>query len=225
MRDSFIFYKSFQDAINECSQEEQLTLYRAIANYALYREDPELFGMAKACWVLIKPQLDANWKRYENGCKGGDYGSKGGAPKGNKNAYKGKTTPKQPQNNALAVEKTTPNDNDNVNVNDNVNDNKNDKDIVETKVPTKRETKRFTKPTIDEINKFITENSYNLDAEYFYNYYESNGWMVGRNKMKDWKAAVRKWVYSEWNNNKREDPKLEFEKAGSNSSGGFKSTL
>ena len=69
------------------------------------------------------------------------------------------------------------------------------------------------------------DNKLTFSAEYFYNYYESNGWMVGRNKMKDWKAAVRKWVYSEWNNNKREDPKLEFEKAGSNSSGGFKSTL
>lgn len=172
MRDSFIFYRSFQDAIDACSQEDQLTIYKAIANYALDRKEPELSGVAKVCWVLIKPQLDANWKRYDNGCKGGDYGSKGGAPKGNRNAYKGKTTP-----------------NNNVNDNVNLNDNKNDKDIIETKVSTKR----FTKPTLEEIKNYIAENSYTVDAERFLDYYESNGWRVGKNPMKNWKAAVRSW--------------------------------
>lgn len=191
MRDSFIFYRSFQDAIDECSQEDQLTIYKAIANYALDRKEPELSGVAKVCWVLIKPQLDANWKRYDNGCKGGNHGSKGGAPKGNRNAYKGKTTPKQPQNNPIAVEKTTPNNNVNDNVN--LNDNKNDKDIIETKVSTKRETKRFTKPTLEELKNYIAENSYTVDAERFLDYYESNGWRVGKNPMKNWQAAVRSW--------------------------------
>lgn len=66
--------------------------------------------------------------------------------------------------------------------------------IKESKV---KETKRkvFTKPTIEEIKKeFPTFN-----AEHFFNYYQSNGWMVGRNKMKDWKATVKNWMAKDYN--------------------------
>ena len=51
----------------------------------------------------------------------------------------------------------------------------------------------FVKPTIDEVAAYIIEKGYHFDAERFHAYYESNGWMVGRNKMKDWKAACRTW--------------------------------
>lgn len=60
-----------------------------------------------------------------------------------------------------------------------------------------RETKpkrlRFVPPTLDEVQSYIAEKGYNVDAERFISYYESNGWMVGRNHMKDWKATVRNW--------------------------------
>ena len=95
--DSFVFYRSFLDAIKEADEKSQLQLYQAIALYALNREEPQLQGMVKAVWMVIKPQLDANFKKYVNGCKGASHGKKGGAPKGNRNARK--TTPKQPQNN------------------------------------------------------------------------------------------------------------------------------
>ena len=54
--------------------------------------------------------------------------------------------------------------------------------------------KRFTPPTLEELKAYIDENNYNVDAERFMDYYESNGWMVGKNKMKDWKATVRRWA-------------------------------
>ena len=53
--------------------------------------------------------------------------------------------------------------------------------------------KVFTKPTIDEIADYCNQRNNNVDAERFYNFYESKGWMVGSNKMKDWKACVRTW--------------------------------
>lgn len=57
-----------------------------------------------------------------------------------------------------------------------------------------KKTKKFVKPTIEEIEKFAHEyNLRNLDAQYFYDYYESNGWMVGKNHMKDWKATAKNW--------------------------------
>lgn len=53
--------------------------------------------------------------------------------------------------------------------------------------------KRFTPPCVSEVRDYIQEKGYNLSADAFIDHYTSNGWMVGRNKMKDWKAAVRNW--------------------------------
>lgn len=55
----------------------------------------------------------------------------------------------------------------------------------------KKISKRFKKPTIEEIREYIKEQGYTIDPEAFYDHYESNGWHVGRNPMKDWKACVR----------------------------------
>ena len=52
---------------------------------------------------------------------------------------------------------------------------------------------RFKKPTLKEIQEYSLSINFPLNAERFIDYYESNGWKVGRNKMKDWKAAVRTW--------------------------------
>jgi hypothetical protein len=58
--------------------------------------------------------------------------------------------------------------------------------------------KVFKKPTVEEIADYCREKGYTLtDPQAFYDYHESGGWMVGRNKMKDWKAAVRTWEHKE----------------------------
>jgi hypothetical protein len=55
---------------------------------------------------------------------------------------------------------------------------------------------RFQKPTIEEIRQYCQESRLDVDAEQFFLFYESKGWMVGKNKMKDWKACVRTWEKS-----------------------------
>lgn len=66
--------------------------------------------------------------------------------------------------------------------------------------------KRFVKPTIEEIEDYINEKGYQVDAHKFYDYYESNGWRVGRNPMKDWRAAIRNWAHNGYNKgNKKQD--------------------
>ena len=55
---------------------------------------------------------------------------------------------------------------------------------------------RFIKPTIEEIKTYCIERNNNIDAEMFYDFYESKNWYVGKNKMKDWKASVRTWERS-----------------------------
>ena len=112
-RDSYIFYRSFYEAIKELPKENQLEIYNAIAEYSLNFKEVELSGLSKTIFTLIKPQLEANNKRFIVGQKGAKHGKKGGRPKSIK-----------PQNNPNGDKKNypkeTPNKNVNVNVNENV---------------------------------------------------------------------------------------------------------
>lgn len=63
---------------------------------------------------------------------------------------------------------------------------------------------RFIPPTIEQVKEYCKERNNSVDAEAFVDFYQSKGWMVGRNKMKDWKAAVRTW---ERNINNKSQPK------------------
>lgn len=56
-----------------------------------------------------------------------------------------------------------------------------------------RDSRRFTPPSIEEVRAYCIERQNNVNPQRFVDHYESNGWMVGRNKMKDWRAAVRTW--------------------------------
>jgi len=59
---------------------------------------------------------------------------------------------------------------------------------------TKAQSPRFKKPTLLEVQDYFEQKYYPNEAEVFYNYYESNGWKVGRNPMKNWHAAVSNWI-------------------------------
>lgn len=108
-RDSMVFYRSFYESLKGLSPIICAEVYDAIFKYGLDFEDPEFTEpVAKALFTLIKPQLDANIKRYENGTK-----------------------PKAKQNESKTV--TNVNVNDNVNENENLNENKNILLIKETK--------------------------------------------------------------------------------------------
>ena len=70
-RKSFIFYASYLEAANTLKAKERDTLYRAILEYGILGIEPQLKGAPLTCWILIKPQLDANNRKYENGKRGG----------------------------------------------------------------------------------------------------------------------------------------------------------
>lgn len=57
----------------------------------------------------------------------------------------------------------------------------------------KKRATRFSPPTLEEVKAYCSENGYNIDCEYFLDYYSGNGWKAGRVPMKDWKATVRNW--------------------------------
>ena len=84
-------------------------------------------------------------------------------------------------------------------------------DINRYKTKTKKEKdisddiskKKFTPPTVEEVKEYCGSRNNSVDPEKFVDFYASKGWMVGKNKMKDWKAAVRTWEHE---NNKKQDP-------------------
>ena len=61
----------------------------------------------------------------------------------------------------------------------------------------------FTPPSIDEVSAYCTERNNGIDPQHFVDFYEAKGWMVGKNKMKDWKAALANWNKEDSNGNKR----------------------
>ena len=65
--------------------------------------------------------------------------------------------------------------------------------IDKNSIEYKENTKKFTKPTIEEIEEYCKERNNGINANAFYDFYESKNWYVGKNKMKDWKACVRTW--------------------------------
>lgn len=167
MRDSVVFYRSFWEAIQNLSDEDKLKSINAIIEYGLNGKEPETNGVAAAIFLMAKPQIDANNKRYQNG-------SKGGRP----------VTKTEPNNNQN-ITKPEPKEKENVKAN--VNEKKKDTDV------SKEKASRFLPPTLDEVRGYCLEKGYPVDAERFIDFYESKGWFVGKNKMKDWKAAVRNW--------------------------------
>lgn len=206
MADSFVFYASFAEAADVLDNEQYGALMRAINNYALFDKAADLQGVPNMLFTLIKPQLDANKKRRENG----KYGVFGGRPKKEPSGKREESNivieekpngllngvqnenPMGFENDGLGLPKNNPNVNDNVNVNVNVND-------IGAKAPEPSgspapKRTRFVKPTVAEVQAYCDERKNNINAQHFCDYYEVRGWKVGgKTPMKDWRAAVRTW--------------------------------
>ena len=196
-RQSFLLYRSFAEVMAELPDAEAGKLYKAIAAYALDGEEPELSGYLAGYFRLIKPQLDANNNRYKNGLKGGRPKKETTGNKEEKPVETAEETdgneeekPKENQNETTPQ----PNENENENENENVN-------IKGSGAKSPRS--RFKAPTREEVKQYAAENKLTLNVDNFMDYYESNGWKVGKNPMKDWKATARRWSRE----NRAQEPK------------------
>ena len=81
--------------------------------------------------------------------------------------------------------------------------NKNNKNNKKENIFSKREYTKEKTPTVEEVRAYCLERKNNVDAEHFVNYYTANGWLVGKNKMKDWKAAVRTWEHNGYDTSRK----------------------
>jgi hypothetical protein len=167
MRDSMVFYRSFFEAIKDLNFEQQGIIFNAIFDYGLNFKEPKLEGICKTIWTLIKPQLDANIKKFHNG----------------KQPKEKQTISKTEANNKQNRSKTQANVNANVNEKDNVR-----KDISQTHLI------EVEKIFIEKTAYNWTESFAKKEAEKFFNFYASKGWKVGKEKMKSLPHAIGGWI-------------------------------
>ena len=171
MRESFTFYKSFAEGLKPLDDATYRRLSDALINYALYDETPDLEGLELTVFQSWKANIDASNRRKDNGKNGGRPKTENNRTITENNRTKPKITEGKP--------------------------NKKEKENKKETITEKDSIGRFTPPTPTEVQAYVAEKGYTIDAFKFCDFYESKGWFVGKNKMKDWKAAVRNWARSQ----------------------------
>lgn len=194
MRDGIVFYRSFYEAIRRLPDAELARCFKAIMEYGLNGNEPEAAGIEWAIYCLAKPQIDANNKRYQNGAKGGRPKTEE-EPNGNQEETKqepnsNQEETKQEPNHNQTRTKYEPKEKDKDKVKDKEKDKEKDKDKDKNN---NKKSACFVPPTLGDVKEYCKEKGYEIDAERFIDFYMSKDWMIGKNRMKDWRAAVRNW--------------------------------
>jgi hypothetical protein len=179
-RDSMILYRSFYEAIIELPEANQLEIMKAIFEYGFDGVEPNLSGLSKTIWILIKPNLEANRRKWENGSK----------PKQKQTGSKTEAKPKQEES------KTEGNVYVDVDV-----DVEEDKEEEKEQDGNRAKNRRFVAPTIQEISEYlkskhpsVPQNRIDALATKFWSHYENKNWSYGKGqKMKDWRLAFGQW--------------------------------
>lgn len=172
-------YISYLESLVPFSDEEIGRLVRAMLTYAATGEAPQFDGNERFVWPTLKAQIDRDEAAYRERCeKNRVNGAKGGRPPKNQTVFTETVWFLEKPKKAKEKEKEKE---------------KKKESIMAGKPPIRQ----FIPPTVDEVRTYCTEKGYSIDPEKFVDYYTSNGWKVGKNPMKDWKAAVRIWARKE----------------------------
>ena len=196
---SFIIYTSWKLWLDGLTNEQKGIWLNWMMDYCndTYPEYPKDQAVKIAC-MMAQDTLKRDLKKYEERKERMQL-ARNLNPNNNKSL---EINTKETNNRQISVSNQSEissvnvNDNVNVNVNDNVLDKSNNKENNTNKnisVKEKSPTSRFNPPTLDEIKAYCDERHNLVDPEKFYDFYQAKGWMVGKNKMKDWKAAIRTW--------------------------------
>ena len=189
-------YSRYLQTLAPFTDAERGRIMTAMLTYSVTGEIPAFEGNERYIWPTIQAQIDRDASAYQEKCsKNRDNGAKGGRPP------KNQTDSEKTERFSEKPKKAKTNTNTKTNTNRNTKSN----DIGADKPPTRN---HFIPPTVDQVRAYCTEKGYTLDVDRFVDYYTSNGWRVGKNPMKDWKAAVRNWNGKEQPNGKTESKPL-----------------
>lgn len=195
-----MFYFDIRPCLKRLSAEEKGMLFEAILDYAEHGTEPDFDGVVGVAWDFIKPGIDRDSDRYGNQVLQKQYAAyvreakKNGltplpfddwkaVPDNERCRLISADNERYPTTTTTSTPSTTPTTAPTATI-----------ESKADKPPTRH---RFIPPTVDEVRAYCTENGYHIDPERFVDFYSSKGWMVGKNKMKDWRAAVRTWSRKE----------------------------
>lgn len=197
-RGAIKLYTDLGSKLGKLTREEKGAVFEAIFAYANEEAIPDDMPIGAAiAWDFILPMLEAASESYENTSEQrSEAGKKGAAARWAKNSEAIANDSDDMANDGKAMANDSK-----AMANDGYKEKDKDKDIKEKVLSndsTKKKTaKRFVPPTIDEVRAYCSERHNTVNADAFIAFYESNGWKVGKNSMKDWKAAVRTWEQRE----------------------------
>lgn len=201
MKDTFVLTTRYYRQIQRLTMEQRGLLLTAIMMHESGDDLlPEMDGATAMAYDFIAADLDENREKYEEQCrKNAENAAKKATATDRKRplptaseTQRPLPTASEPERNALDSDSECDSDFEN--------------DIEPEKKRENREKKpRFSPPSLDQVAEECKAKGYTFDPEHFISYYESNGWKVGRNPMKDWKAAARNWQSRE----NKETPKPE----------------
>lgn len=180
-KSSFVLYAEYLEHIKLLTMEQRGALLTAVLCYASGDELPEMDGMTNMAFSFIKSRIDRDTAAYlEKIEKRREAGKLGGRPKTKDISQKQEKAKKA---NGFSEKQNNP---DTVPVTDTVS-------VFEKE--SKEKSLRFSPPARQDVADYCKEKGFSdFDVERFVDYYTSNGWMVGKSKMKDWKAVVRNWA-------------------------------
>ena len=186
-RKQFTWYRSYYDALKELPAEEFRDIVLAVCAYALDGEEPELSGVARAIFTLIRPTLEVGRSKAENRSRAEQTSisaeQTGNSPEQTKNKpeqtqNKRKQTDNKPEQTRKEKEKEKERE-------------KESENDSYCSPPPPSGPKRFVPPTLAEVQSYVAQRQSPVDPQGFIDFYASKGWMVGKTPMKDWKAACR----------------------------------
>ena len=167
-------FVDYLDAIEPLGDAERGRLFTSLLEYARTGEAPQLGGNERFLFPMMRAQIDRDNAAMAGLSEARSKAGKIGAEAKQANAEFAKQIKQMPN---LPSKSSYDKDKDK----------DKDKDESITRA------RRFTPPTLDDVLAYVRERGSDVDPQRFLDFYASKGWMVGKNPMKDWKAAVRTW--------------------------------
>ena len=200
-RKQFTWYRSYYDALKELPAEEFRDIVLAVCAYALDGEEPELSGVARAIFTLIRPTLEVGRSKAENRSRAEQTSlsaeQTGNRPEQTKNKpeqtqNKPEQTQNKPEQTGNKPEQTRnkPEQTRKEKEKEKEREKESENDSY-CSPPPPSGPKRFVPPTLAEVQSYVAQRQSPVDPQGFIDFYASKGWMVGKTPMKDWKAACR----------------------------------
>ena len=163
-------FVDYLDAIEPLGDAERGRLFTSLLEYARTGEAPQLGGNERFLFPMMRAQIDRDNAAMTGLSEARSKAGKIGAEAKQANAGFAKQNKQMPN---LPSKSSYDKDKDK------------DESIMRAR--------RFTPPTLDDVLAYVRERGSDVDPQRFLDFYASKGWMVGKNPMKDWKAAVRTW--------------------------------